>query len=225
MPRPLGVPTHIDAGPLETRPMQVNLPNALTLSRIVAVPVVCVLIVYDRVQLDWLALAIYIYACITDFFDGYLARRHHQQSRFGQMLDPIADKLLVVALLLVLVGVDRIRGFALLPALVIVCREMVVSGLREFLAQLSVSVPVSRLAKWKTTLQMLALGFLVIGGHGPHVGAMGMADLGIGGLWAAAVLTLVTGYDYLRASFSHLSGAPIGEAALAPLAAEQALDA
>lgn len=188
--------------------MDTNLPNLLTLSRIVVIPVVCLLLVFDRPVLDWLALGVYVYACVTDFFDGYLARRHRQQSRFGEMLDPIADKLLVAALLLVLVGIDRIAGLALLPALIILCREMVVSGLREFLAHLSVSVPVSRLAKWKTTVQMIALGFLVIGASGPDLGPLSMAQLGIAGLWLAALLTLVTGYDYLRASLGHVGGTP-----------------
>lgn len=195
--------------------MSTNLPNLLTLSRILVIPVLCLLLAFDRPGFDWLALALYAYACLTDFFDGYLARRYRQLSRFGEMLDPIADKLLVASLLLILVGIDRIEGLALIPSLVILCREMVVSGLREFLAHVSVSVPVSRLAKWKTTLQMLALGFLVIGTGAPALGAITMTDLGVAGLWLAALLTLITGYDYLRASVVHLGGAPVAAAPIA----------
>lgn len=204
--------------------MSIKLPNILTLSRIVVIPILCLLLALDRPGLDRIALAVYVYACLTDFFDGYLARVYRQQSRFGEMLDPIADKLLVASLLLILVGIGRIDGLALIPALVILCREMVVSGLREFLAQIRVSVPVSRLAKWKTTLQMLALGFLVIGAGGPGAGAIGLADLGVAGLWAAALLTVITGYDYLRASLGHLGDVPVADRALA-MTPPAALDA
>jgi len=155
---------------------------------------------------NWLALAAYLYACITDFLDGYLARSRKQQSPFGEMLDPIADKLLVGALLLVLVGIGRIEGIDMLPALIILCREIVVSGLREYLARLNVGMPVTRLAKWKTTLQMVALGFLIVGDVGPRFGPLAATDIGLWGLWLAAVLTLMTGYDYLRASLRHVVG-------------------
>ncbi len=149
--------------------MESNLPNALTVSRIVAIPVVCLLLLPDTSWGAWVALVVYTVACITDFLDGYLARTWQQQSRFGRMLDPIADKLLVASLLLMLVGIDRLSGVHILPAAVILCREITVSGLREYLAELRVGMPVTRLAKWKTGIQMGAIGFLVVGDAGPIV--------------------------------------------------------
>ena len=178
--------------------MLTKLPNVLTFSRVLAIPVVvCFLLIIEDPQGSWLAFAAYTYACVTDFFDGYLARVWHQQSAFGRFLDPIADKLLIAAVLLVLVGVDRVSDLTVLPAAVILCREILVSGLREFLAEVQVSVPVSTLAKWKTTIQMLALGFLLVGPSGPMFGPLSTTDIGIYGLWGAAALTLVTGLDYL----------------------------
>ena len=185
--------------------MPLNLPNILTLSRILAIPVVVGLMLLDGPMGHWLALAAYVFACVTDFLDGYLARAWRQQSALGQFLDPIADKLLVAAVLLILVAQGPIRDLTILPAAVILCREILVSGLREFLAQVRVSVPVSRLAKWKTTLQMLALGFLIVGAAGPDFGPVTTAEIGVYGLWIAAVLTLVTGYDYLRAGLRHMA--------------------
>jgi cardiolipin synthase (CMP-forming) len=185
--------------------MQANLPNVLTMSRILATPVICLLLFVGTPLGNWLALALWVYACVTDFLDGYLARTWQQQSTFGRMLDPIADKLLVASVLLVLVGTDRLAGASILPAAIILCREILVSGLREFLAQLQVSVPVTRLAKWKTTIQMVAIGFLVAGDAPPPLGPLAAADVGLAGLWAAALLTLITGYDYLRAGLHHIS--------------------
>lgn len=184
--------------------METNLPNALTLSRILATPVVCLLLFVGTWVGSWLALGVWIYACITDFLDGYLARSWKQQSTFGRMLDPIADKLLVASVLLVLVGVDRLKGASILPAAIILCREILVSGLREFLAQLDVSMPVTRLSKWKTTIQMIAIGFLVVGNAAPRLGPLEVTEVGVYGLWGAAALTLVTGYDYLRAGLHHV---------------------
>jgi len=181
-----------------------NLPNSLTVSRIVAIPVVCALMWVTAPWGSWLALAVYVAACITDFLDGYLARSRQQVSSIGRFLDPIADKLLVASVLLVLVGLDRIAGIHILAAGVILCREILVSGLREHLAQTRIRVPVSRLAKWKTTLQMVAIGFLVVGDAGPAFGPLSTNDLGVVGLWGAALLTLVTGYDYLRAGIAHM---------------------
>jgi CDP-diacylglycerol---glycerol-3-phosphate 3-phosphatidyltransferase len=184
--------------------MEANIPNSLTVSRIVATAVVCALVMIGTPFGNGLALATYLYACITDFLDGYLARMWRQQSSFGRVLDPIADKLLVASALLVLVGVDRLQGVHLIPAVVILWREILVSGLREFLAHLRVGMPVTRLAKWKTTLQMVALGFLIIGDAGPAVGEVTSTTIGIIGLWAAAALTLFTGYDYVRAGLRHM---------------------
>lgn len=184
--------------------MDVNLPNMLTLSRVLATPVVCLLLLAGTATGSWLAFAVYFYACVTDFFDGYLARVRSQQSSFGRFLDPVADKLLVASILLILVGIDRLHGVDILAAVVILCREILVSGLREHLAQLQVGMPVTRLAKWKTTIQMIALGLLVAGDVGPSVFGVTMAEIGAYGLWLAAALTLITGYDYLRAGMRHM---------------------
>lgn len=185
--------------------MDVNLPNMLTLSRVLATPIVCLLLLPGSVTGSWLAFAVYLYACITDFFDGYLARARSQQSSFGRFLDPVADKLLVASILLILVGIDRLNDIDMLAAVVILCREILVSGLREHLAELQVGVPVTRLAKWKTTIQMIALGLLVVGDVGPTVFGVTMTEIGAYGLWLAAALTLITGYDYLRAGLTHMS--------------------
>lgn len=185
--------------------MLINLPNILTFSRIVAIPVVIGLLFLPAPLGSWLAFSAYVYASVTDFFDGYLARAWKQQSNLGRFLDPIADKLLVASVLLVLVGIDRISGLAIVPAAIILCREILVSGLREFLAEVRVGVPVSRLAKWKTALQLVALGFLLVGEEGPDFGPLSTTDIGITCLWMAALLTLVTGYDYLRAGLRHIA--------------------
>ena len=185
-----------------------TLPNVLTYGRIAAVPMVAgCLFVADifagGLWLRWVALAIFAAAAITDWFDGYLARVWEQQSSLGRMLDPIADKLLVAACLLMLAADGTIRGWTLWAAIIILCREILVSGLREFLAELRVSVPVSQLAKWKTTMQLVALGFLVAGEAGNQV-LPPCTQIGIGLLWLSALITLYTGYDYFRAGVRHL---------------------
>ncbi len=182
----------------------INLPNILTISRIGVIPILVGTFYLDEPLGNWLGLAILTLAGATDFFDGFVARAWHQQSQLGKFLDPVADKLLVSALLFMLLGFGRIPGLAILPAVVILCREILVSGLREFLADLHVSVPVSRLAQWKTTLQMIALGFLIVGAAGPDFGPLSTTDIGVAGLWLAALLTLITGYDYLRAGLHHV---------------------
>ena len=185
--------------------MRVNLPNILTLSRIIAIPVIVVLMFLPTPLGNWLPFGVYTYACITDFFDGYLARAWEQQSAMGRFLDPIADKLLVAGVLLMLVATDAITGLTILPAAVILFREILVSGLREFLAEVQIKVPVTILAKWKTTIQMLALGFLLVGAAGPDFGPVTTMEIGIVGLWIAAALTVGTGYDYLKAGLQHIS--------------------
>lgn len=152
---------------------------------------------------NWFALGIFIFASLTDFFDGYFARAWHQQSKLGQMLDPIADKLLIAAALLMLVSTKTITGISVLAAVVILSREILVSGLREYLATLRVSVPVTNLAKWKTSVQMIALGFL-LGGEAADKIFPFTTTIGIFGLWIAAVLTLYTGYDYFKAGMKHV---------------------
>lgn len=180
-----------------------QIPNLLTISRIMVVaPIVAALWIGGE-AFRWIALALYIAACLTDYLDGYLARVLDVQTELGRLLDPIADKLLVGACLLVLCALDHIQGWTVLAALVILMREILVSGLREFLAELQVSVPVSRLAKWKTTLQLVAIGFLVIGDDAPAVVDARM--IGEVGLWIGAGVTIYTGWDYLRAGLRHVS--------------------
>lgn len=181
-----------------------SLPNILTYGRIVAIPalVVCMFWPGD-VWSRWAAFAIYVTASITDFFDGYLARAWSQQSAIGRMLDPIADKLLIAACLLMLVADGTIRSVSLWATIIILCREILVSGLREFLAELRVSVPVTRVAKWKTTAQLIAVGFLVAGPAGERV-LPGTINIGTVLLWIAALLTIYTGWDYLKAGIRHL---------------------
>jgi cardiolipin synthase len=207
------------------------LPNLLTYARIAAVPAV-VGALYGQVVLGgplwlrWVAVAIFIAAAITDMLDGYFARAWEQQSSLGRMLDPIADKLLVSSCLLMLAAADTIRGWSLWAAIVILCREILVSGLREYLAELNVRVKVTQLAKWKTTVQLIAIGFLLAGEAGdaavpgltvtiPTLWTAGVfvgtqtlglvTFIGIALLWISALLTLYTGWDYFRAGLKHLT--------------------
>ena len=193
--------------------MLTTLPNLLTLSRIVAIPLVVITFYLPTPYGPWIGCVLFGLAGFTDWLDGKLARMWKQQSELGRFLDPIADKLLVVAVLFML-GVLQLRRepppghlsltiLYILPALVIVSREILVSGLREYLAGLRVRVPVSRLAKWKTGIQMGAIGVLLVGDAGPS--ALPLIVIGELMLWAAAVLTIITGYDYLRAGLSHIN--------------------
>ncbi|KAA6204788.1 MAG: CDP-diacylglycerol--glycerol-3-phosphate 3-phosphatidyltransferase [Candidatus Tokpelaia sp.] len=184
---------------------KLSLPNILTYGRILAVPllVLCFFVnghFSSSFAARWWAFAIFFIASVSDFFDGYLARIWHQTSDFGRMLDPIADKLLVSACLLLLAADGTIAGWTLWAAIIILCREILVSGLREYLAELKVSVPVSRLAKWKTALQLAALSLLLIG----PAGNAHLTDTGCILLWIAAILTLITGWDYFRAGLKHV---------------------
>ncbi len=171
-----------------------SLPNLLTLSRILVIPVVIASFYVHGDYARWFLPA----HCsrppgVTDWLDGHVARRWQQQSEIGRFLDPIADKLSVAATLFMLTTFGRLSAGAVFPALVILCREILVSGLREYLAGLRLGMPVSRLAKWKTTIQMVAIGFLIVGGAGPTF--IPVAGIGEVLLWIAALLTLVTGYD------------------------------
>ena len=187
-----------------------SLPNLLTYGRIVAVPlmVLCFFVEGRLVASDfarWTALAIFVIASITDYFDGYLARRWQQSSELGRMLDPIADKLLVSVALLLLAAEGSIAGWSLWAAIIILCREILVSGLREHLAGVKVSVPVSQLAKWKTTLQLIAIGFLLAGPAGDKIMPY-ISETGIVLLWVSALITLYTGWDYFRSGLRHVTG-------------------
>jgi cardiolipin synthase (CMP-forming) len=192
--------------PPRKRISPLSLPNILTYGRIVAVPIVVACLFWPEVILvRWVAFGTFALAAITDYFDGYLARAWGQQSSLGRMLDPIADKLLVSACLLMLTATGTITmgNLAVWAAIVILCREILVSGLREFLAELRVSVPVTRLAKWKTTAQLVAIGFLLAGPAGDSV-LPNCTVIGLVLLWVSAVLTLYTGYDYFRSGVQHL---------------------
>src|SRR6478609_243578 len=185
-----------------------SLPNILTYARIAAIPVVvgCVYaqsIMDGPLWLRWVAVAVFIAAGVTDFLGGYYERIWGQQSAFSRMLDPIADKLLVASCLLMLAADGIIHGWTLWAAIVILCREILVSGLREYLAALRVSVPVTKLAKWKTTVQLIAIGFLLAGPAGDEVVPM-VSMIGLALLWASAILTIYTGYDYFGAGIHHL---------------------
>ena len=182
--------------------MLTTLPNLLTLARIVIIPVLVGLLFIKEPAARWAACALFTVAAITDYFDGYLARHRNEVSPLGRFLDPIADKLLVAAVILMLVSIGAIRGWVILPALVILCREILVSGLREYLAEIRVPMPVSELAKWKTAIQLLALGILIVGESGPA--GLTVQLIGEIGLWLAAALTIVTGYDYLRRGLQHM---------------------
>ena len=186
-----------------------NTANILTLSRIAAIPLVVACFWLDKGWSQWISMALFVAAGITDYFDGYFARRYHQISRLGRFLDPIADKLLFAAALLMLVDRGPLTGVHVLAALIILAREILVSGLREFLAELRVGLPVSQLAKWKTAVQMLAIAFLLVG----DAASPWITQAGLWLIWIAAGLTLITGYDYLRTGLRHMAeDAPPGAA-------------
>lgn len=199
-----------------------TLPNILTLSRIVTIPLLAFLLWWPDWQMGYaLAFGLYCLMGITDYFDGYLARSSGAVSKLGQFLDPIADKLMIAAVILVLTAQGYLRGpyvgdMHVVAGLIILIREIAVSGLREFLGSLQVSVPVSKMAKWKTTLQLVALGGLILGGafNGPPCASLADACLSpsenwihlasLFALWGAAFLTLITGWDYLRVGLKHM---------------------
>ncbi|MBD59454.1 MAG: CDP-diacylglycerol--glycerol-3-phosphate 3-phosphatidyltransferase [Citromicrobium sp.] len=185
-----------------------TLPNILTLSRIFAVPLLVLFLWWPEWQMGYaIGLVLYCAAAITDYFDGLLARSKGTVSKLGQFLDPIADKIMVAAVILILTAKGGLTGplvgdAHVIAGLIILMREIIVSGLREFLGGIQVSVPVSRLAKWKTTLQMIALGLLILSGALPEIGPIRW--IGLVSLWLAAILTCMTGYGYLRVGLKHM---------------------
>jgi cardiolipin synthase (CMP-forming) len=203
--------------------MLTDLPNLLTLSRIAAIPVLVVLMAVRHPAANLAACVVFSAAAITDYWDGRIARSRRQLSDFGRMLDPIADKLLVGAALMMLAGMGGFSGWTLYPAVVILLREILVSGLREYLAGIRVGLPVTRLAKWKTGFQMGALGTLLAGDPSArllHLSFLPVRLIGVAMLWMAAALTLVTGWDYLTAGLRHATGerrgAPVQPNAVPP---------
>jgi len=186
-----------------------SLPNILTFGRIAAVPAIVLAFYLPGEAKYWLAFILFVGAAITDFFDGWLARKLDATSELGKLMDPIADKLLVAAALLVLVWDGIIGGLSVLAAFIILAREFLVSGLREFLAASQISVPVTQLAKWKTTVQLVALAILLLGPAGAQIWP-GLHAFGIAALWLAALLTAVTGWDYLKGGLPHIQAADEG---------------
>ena len=194
-----------------------TLPNILTLSRILTVPLLAFLLWWPDWEFGYgLAFGLYCLMGITDYFDGYLARSSGTVSKLGVFLDPIADKIMVAAVILVLTAQGILKGpyvgdMHVIAGLVILVREIAVSGLREFLGPLQVSIPVSKLAKWKTTFQMVSLGALILGNATPwwtvDLDAIVINlphTVGLTTLWGAAALTLVTGWDYMRVGIKHM---------------------
>ena len=186
---------------------KINIPNILTLGRIWAIPLIVLTMYFIKSGstivsnvMAWVSVVLFTLAGLTDYFDGYFARHLGQGSRFGRILDPIADKLLVGSVLLMLVFTDRIEGLMVIPALIILCREFLVSGLREFLAEIKVGLPVTRLAKWKTGFQMVALPVLMVSGTCAFLWWVGQILLCF-----AALMTVITGYDYWRSGSKYIN--------------------
>jgi cardiolipin synthase (CMP-forming) len=191
--------------------MMAELPNLLTLSRISAIPAIVLLVALHSPACDLAASMLFGIAAFTDYLDGRLARSQRLVSSLGRMLDPIADKLLVGAVIMVLVGQGRLSYWGLYPSIVIVLREILVSGLREYLAELRIGLPASKLAKWKTGFQMVALGAALAGDTSAKlIGVPGfpLSTIGEALLWLAASLTLLTGWDYLKVSWVHATSRP-----------------
>ncbi len=181
--------------------MNINLSNFLTLIRIAVIPVIVFCIYLKSPLFGWIAFVLFCLASITDYFDGYFARIRNEVTNFGTFLDPIADKLLVAAVILILTSKGVIRDWDTIPALIILLREITVSGLREYLAGIKVSIPVSRIAKLKTLLQLSALALLILSESSINITPI--IFLGKIFLWLSGLLTLYTAYDYIKASIKH----------------------
>lgn len=193
-----------------------TLPTWLSLLRILLIPPICVLISLDGPAAAWWALGLYVFACLTDYFDGVIARRFDMVSDLGRMADHIADKLLVASVIVMLVADGRIAGWTLAAAILLICRELLISGMREHLGGRAVVLKVSWTAKWKTTVQMLALGFLILGDALVLPPPLTLIDIGTVGLWLAAVLSVVSGYGYVRAGMDALANAEADRAGVGP---------
>ncbi|MBL8640785.1 MAG: CDP-diacylglycerol--glycerol-3-phosphate 3-phosphatidyltransferase [Alphaproteobacteria bacterium] len=180
-----------------------NLPNAMTIGRLLTLPLLVILMMIDAAWAAWSALALYTLGCITDYLDGYLARRFHLESNFGKFLDPIADKIFIATVLICLIANHHLSGWGVIPVLLILCREFLISGLREFFGPQNIQFPVSRLAKWKTGIQMFALGFLIMGEYGTTVIAWNV-EIGYILLICATILTVMTGWTYMKEGMKHL---------------------
>ena len=185
--------------------MTTHIPNTLTVARIFAVPLLIAVFYLPAPAAHWVAMAVFVAASVTDWVDGWLARRWEQQSDFGKVLDPIADKLLVAAALFLLAAFDRLSIPSIVAAIAILGREILVSGLREFLAGRA-SLPVTQLAKWKTAVQMIAISVLLVAPALPA--SLRTQLIGEIGLWIATAMTLITGWDYLRRGLEFMRAKP-----------------
>ncbi|MDC0057663.1 CDP-diacylglycerol--glycerol-3-phosphate 3-phosphatidyltransferase [Pelagibacteraceae bacterium] len=181
--------------------MKLNISNLLTLARIIVIPIIVLCIYMNSSLYGWAAFILFCIASITDYFDGYIARIRNEVTNFGTFLDPIADKLLVASVILILTSKEVIADWETIPALIILLREIAVSGLREYLAKIKVSVPVSQIAKIKTSMQLIALAFLILSESGITI--IPIIHIGKIALWTAGILTLYTGYDYLKSGLKH----------------------
>ncbi len=181
--------------------MDLNLPNLLTLSRIGMIPVI-VLLSFLTFPLKHVTIgSLYLIACFTDFLDGHLARKSSITSNFGRIMDPVSDKLLVISVVVILLANDTLQGLHIIAAMLIILREVFVSGLREFLSEVKIIMPPSQLAKWKTAAQMIALAMLILSPNLPHI----YKNISLALLWIAVLITLKTGYNYLRIGLPHLN--------------------
>ena len=186
--------------------MKYNISNILTLLRIIVIPVIVICIYLKNPVYGWLGFVLFCLASITDYFDGYIARIRNEITNFGTFLDPIADKLLVAAVILILTSKEVIADWETIPALIILLREIAVSGLREYLSKVQIKMPVTSLAKFKTFIQMFAIAILLTGDSGNKLinfGDYNAHSFGIILLWLAAFLTIYTGYDYVRKKIHH----------------------
>jgi len=180
-----------------------SIPNILTILRIIAIPIIISTFYIDNNVAVWIAVSMFVFASITDFLDGYLARVLSAHSALGKCFDPIADKLLIVSIIVMLIHKQIIDNLNVLPAIAIICREILVSGMREFLSQTNISIPVSNLGKWKTAFQMLSVLLLLLSSKNNIGINENVVFLGLLLLWISAVLTIITGYNYFKAGIHH----------------------
>ncbi len=174
-----------------------KLPNLLTISRILAIPIIILSFYIESQYAHWITISIFLFACVTDFFDGYLARAWSVQSKFGKLFDPIADKLIVVSTMIMLIYKHKINDYTIIPSIIIICREILISGLREFLIVSDVTIPVSKIGKVKTFFQMVAVVTLIINNY------IIIEYIGQVCLWLAAIITIWSGYHYILKGFCH----------------------
>tara|TARA_E500000178_G_scaffold355763_1_gene429675 strand:- start:6449 stop:7000 length:552 start_codon:yes stop_codon:yes gene_type:complete len=176
-----------------------DIPNFLTLFRIFSIPIIILCLLPQNVIFNWFALILYFFACISDFFDGFIARRYNYESKFGKLFDPIADKVLVISVIFILVVIEKINGLYVFPALIIIIREIMVSGLREFISKTKPHINVTYLSKFKTTIQMFSLGFIIIGNDFEYLKFT--HEIGEIGLLISSIITVYTGYIYFKENY------------------------